>query len=91
MSAEKALAVMRDGTERVLNARPYEGFYGREITSIPGPYASIAVVYVSLALESALRKYWSDHATEEGNRVTLKGLGELSLERAASLHMRVPT
>ena len=58
MSAEKALAVMRDGTERVLDARPYDAFWSREVTPIPGPYSSIVALYVSIDLEAALRKYW---------------------------------
>jgi hypothetical protein len=88
MSAEKALAVMRDGTERVLDAQPYETFYSREVTPIPGPYSSIAVIYVSIALEQALKKYWREHNTDPGNQIALKGLGDLSLDRAARLHAR---
>ena len=86
MSHEKALAVMQDGSEKVLDARPYETFWGREVTPIPGPYTSIAALYVSIELEKALRKYWVEHNIDTANRMPLKGLGDLELSRAARLH-----
>ena len=86
MSAEKALAVMIDDSERVLSARPHETFWSREIVPLPGPYSNVKALYCSLELERAIRSHWAEHSIAEPHRVKLLGLGDLSLTRAAKLH-----
>jgi hypothetical protein len=89
MSAEKALVVMKSGEEHVLAANPYDAFWSK-VTAIPGPYGNIAYAFVSAALEKVLRKRWADLnlAPDSEQRIPLKGLGDLTLERAAALHAR---
>jgi hypothetical protein len=87
---EKALVVMKDETTHVLKATPYEDFWGR-VSAIPGPYSNVAHIYCSMALEKVLRKRWFDLnlAQDSDQRFRIKGLGELSLERAAALHAKL--
>ena len=84
---ERALIKMKDDTEHVRSAHPYEDFWSK-VTALPGPYTNIACIYCSITLERVIRKRWADNNTAEDHRVPLKGLGDLPLERAAALHAR---
>ena len=87
---EKALIKMKDDTEHVRTAQPYDEFWSK-VTALPGPYTNIACIYCSYDLEKALRKRWAEGNTAEDQRVPLKSLGDLPLERAAALHARLDT
>lgn len=87
--SEKALIKMKDGTEYVRTAQPYDEFWSK-VTALPDGWENYACIYCSTDLERAIRKRWNDLgiALDNGQRVPLKGLGDLPLERAAALHAR---
>ena len=87
--SEKALIKMKDGTEYVRTAQPYDEFWSK-VAALSGGWENYACIYCSTDLERAIRKRWSDLGIGADNqqRVTLKGLGDLPLERAAALHAR---
>jgi uncharacterized protein YbdZ (MbtH family) len=89
MSQEKALVVMKSGEEHVLAANPYDRFWGR-VTQIPGGWDQFDFIYCSAALEKHVRKHWADAQLDPSSpqRIKLKGLGDLPLEKAARLHAR---
>ncbi len=89
---EKALIKMKDGTEYVRTAQPYDDFWSK-VTALPGSWDNYACIYCSVELERAIRKRWNDLGLppDNGQRVPLKGLGDLPLERAAALHARFNT
>jgi len=82
---EKALARMRDGSEQVLDAAPYETFYERAVINSAIQYQDYEAIYVSLALEQAIHAFWREKETTGKCRVKLRGLGDLPLVRAAQL------
>ena len=84
--SEKALVVMKDGTEKVLPANNYDTFF-MQVTAIPGPYENVKALYVSAELEKVIRKQWANGTA--GSIVPLKGLGDLPLEKAAHLFARL--
>lgn len=75
--------------ERVVNADPYDTFFSREITSIAGPYGNVECIYCSVDLEKAIRKAAQATMIDAAKAVPIKGIGELSLERAAALYARL--
>jgi hypothetical protein len=94
---EKALLVLKkldgtDGTcEKIVPAHPYDTFFSREVTSVPGPYSNVVAIYCSIDLEKEIRKQAKATTSEEAQKIPLKGLGDLSLEKAAAMHARLDT
>ena len=89
---EKALARMKDGTEHVLTAQPYEAFWSK-IAAIPGDWTAVDCLYVSIELEGVIRARWGDLNLpfDSAQRLQLRGLGDLPLEKSAGLHARLDT